>query len=156
MKKLRYFFFCVTVLIAASIMRDVSGQTISYEYDATGNRITRVIYFSSQAIMKSAKINPADTATNDQKSQVIKDEVGDAKILIYPNPTRNILKIELKDCDFSKQTAIYLISLSGNMVRNITPASEMNVIDLSTSPGGVYILYIVLNGKTNEWKVVKE
>ena len=73
---------------------------------------------------------------NDQNERY-EDNADGQKVIIYPNPTKGQLKIEIQGDEQITNALIYLYDLSGY------------------SPG-TYILKIIMGGKTSEWKIVKE
>jgi hypothetical protein len=143
----------VTIIYAAISFNIASAQTkIKYGYDNSGNRKSRNIIVMQSAI--------ADSAGTLQKSapqkQVFMDNVGEQKVLIYPNPTRGQLSVEIQGANEETKIELYLYSLSGNLLVSISPASSSTPIDLTKHPIGTYILKVKVGSKTSEWKVVKE
>ncbi len=101
---------------------------------------------------KSAKI---DSVANKQK-EVFQDNLGDKKILIYPNPTQGQLKVDIEGYQEEPNSGLYLYNLSGNLITSKSPANSSTVLDLSPYPVGSYILKIIIGDKKTEWKIIKE
>jgi Secretion system C-terminal sorting domain len=121
--------------------------TVYYKYDDAGNRIERNI-----VPLQSARPDSSDQ--NEKK--VFEDDLGNKKVLIYPNPTRGQLQIELIGYDKETKTNLFLYNLSGALLMSKSITNSSEIIDLSTYPVGMYILKIVWGDKTSEWKIIKE
>lgn len=126
---------------------------VKYTYDAIGRRTNRNII-----VLKSAKVSPQDsTAVNAMEaSKPFEDNLGNQKIVIYPNPTQGQLKIDVTGLEQTTNSALYLYSLSGRLLLSKQPVDSSTPLDLSAYPNGIYILKITLGDKTSEWKIVKE
>ena len=117
-----------------------------YYYDDAGNRIQRNI-----VTLQSAKPD-----SSDQNKKVFEDDLGNKKVLIYPNPTRGQLQIELIGYDKETKTNLFLYNLSGALLMSKSITNSSEIIDLSIYTVGMYILKIVWGDKTSEWKIIKE
>jgi hypothetical protein len=127
------------------------GQnTISYHYDAAGNRVERTIVLHAS----STKSTQADT-TSQTKEDVLEEKMGEQKVLIYPNPTKGQLLVEISGYDQEAASGLYLYNLSGTLLQSKSPVTGSDLLDLSAFPMGTYVLKIVLGNKKSEWKVVK-
>jgi hypothetical protein len=141
----------ITFLLCFLLSAWCSGQTVVYyKYNADGSRKLR----TTDITLKSAKEARGDLAQNENKAFL--DSIGSIKILIYPNPTHGQIKIEITGADFSKKSGVYLYNTSGTLLQQKVPASGNDVIDLSLYPSNIYLMRIMLNGKTSEWKILKE
>lgn len=142
--------FSLMILYSNSI----SAQTpVYYFYDGAGNRFFRTIE------LKSAKVDSSNLSqgiSESMKPEVLQDNLGDMKILIYPNPTRGQLKIDIEGYQEETNTGLYLYNISGGLLFSKCPANNSMVVDLSDYPVGTYILKIVLGDKKSEWKILKE
>jgi hypothetical protein len=131
------------------------GQTINFNYDLNGNRISRVL-ISGQ--LKSETINfpveePDKLAIEENQNETVPD--GETSIKIYPNPTKGILKIEIINFPTEAKTALKLFDLSGLeliSINNLSPAYELN---LNNYKDGIYILRILINNAVTNWKIIK-
>jgi len=123
--------------------------TISYLYDDAGNRIERKIVLNT-SLERSAKVDTIKT------KEVFKDNLGDSKVLIYPNPTRGRLLVEISGYDKTSKTGLYLYDLSGSVILSKSPVTGSDQLDLSPFSIGTYVLKIVLGDKVSEWKIIKE
>lgn len=151
MKRILPFLFIVVVWTILDIYEINAQTTVSYIYDAAGRRIERNII-----ILKTAKPDLGDTMDTEKKKEVFKDSIGEQKVLIYPNPTRGELMIEIQGYKQELKTIVYLYNLSGNLLLNPNPTNSTFSLDLSAYAIGTYILKIVFGDKVSEWKIIKE
>ncbi len=121
------------------------AQAIRYTYDDTGNRILRTIVLSSAREASSV----ADT---------IPDVIADTKFLIYPNPTRGSIQIEIDNASSSQpsQMMVSVYSTSGVILQKMALTNNSSKIDLSKQPNGVYLLKIEGNKESTSYRIIKE
>jgi hypothetical protein len=128
---------------------------LGFTYDASGNLEQRTIVLTTRT--KSAKTSSGKYPAISFPRKNYTDNIGETSINIYPNPTRGELNVDIAGYDLAQKTGIYLFNLSGKIIKQLSPInSSNNMVNLSDSPNGTYILRIVIGDKTNEWKVVKE
>jgi hypothetical protein len=158
--RLKRIIFCGLLLL---LVLKVTGQKIVFSYDSTGNRIGRVL---DTTRLKSAKIkfpvtdpNNLEAVDNSDKSKLEKEslESSDSKIdaIIYPNPTKGLIKVEIRNMPSDASTELKVYDMSGSEVivqRNFDYLSE---VDLNRLKDGIYILRIKINDKLFDWKVIK-
>jgi len=143
------------VILTILFVYNTYAQTpVYYGHDAAGNRKVRSITLSET---KSAK---ADTSSsrkvNGSKTEIFSDNLGDIKIVIYPNPTQGQLKLVLEGYQENANSGLYLYNLSGSLVKSKSPVKSSNELSLSGYPIGTYILKIVVGDKKIEWRIIKE
>jgi len=126
-------------------------NSVSYTYDAAGRRVQRTIVLNPMA-EKSALAD----SVNQKKKQVFEDNIGTQKVVIYPNPTQGRLLVEIQGNENITNSTLYLFDLLGKLLicRNLTNSGLS--IDLSNYSNGTYILKIVIDDKTSQWKIMKE
>jgi hypothetical protein len=130
----------------------LSGQTIHYDYDDSGNRVRRyIIPLKSATVSDMDSLNHTGSTT---KKEEFEDKLGETTIRIYPNPTRGELKVEISGVD--ETVAYWLFSRTGHLLEVKRQTSSQFTIDLSRDPSGMYILRLLINGKKSEWKILKE
>jgi hypothetical protein len=120
---------------------------ILFAYDNTGNRVERIIYFSSPRNTRNAM---------QEEETAISEELNSNIIRIYPNPTEGILRIEITGYKDETNGTIRLYSSSGNPVYNNSINGTITDIDLTEQVSGIYVLIIAVNNETSTWKIVKE
>jgi hypothetical protein len=139
--------------------------TLAYSYDAAGNRTSRQ-WNDGTVSLRAASLVPEE---KDDRGLLEKEEeeiraksrreeemaASDAKINIFPNPTRGLLTVEISG--YIAQTGeIRLFSPEGQTleVRKIVAGSTR--LDLSAFPKGIYLLYVQLDGDAVYQKIMKE
>ena len=135
-------------LLSASTTTAV-GQTVTYAYDACGNRTSRTIVMgngtSSQS--KSRREAPAATYIESTLSR---------SVLIHQDPAGGQLQVEVVGLDVSDDCRLSLYSTTGARVLDVRATTPTTTLDLSTSPGGCYLLLIQMNGERRTWKIIKK
>ena len=138
------------ILLAFLFMCILSySQTINYGYDSSGNRTDRYIGLKSTRNTDS-KVNEK------QDEQFYSDQLGDIEIKIYPNPSKGELIIEIKNLPEDPIGWIGVYDISGKLVFKQTELLQRNVVNLSSSDKGMYILRIIVGDDISEWKIIKE
>ena len=148
---MRHFLPFLLILIAGNIFFISTAYcqvTVSYTYDAAGRRIERNII-----VLNSANTDLGDAQT---KNAVLTDSLGNQKVLIYPNPTKGELKVEIQGYQKDIKITINLYSLTGKLLQTQNPISNTFSLDLSGYATGTYLLKIVLGDKVSDWKIIKE
>lgn len=134
---MKYFILIFTLLIPITI----KSQTITYSYDACGNRINR-------EIILSRSINTSE--------KTFEEKLSENTIIIYPNPTEGLLKIEIKGWEQSENQSISVYNSNGGLINNTIITSSITEIDLSECANGIYILTITYNNDISNWKIIKK
>ncbi|MCM1296914.1 MAG: T9SS type A sorting domain-containing protein [Muribaculaceae bacterium] len=144
MKRLCPKFILIAMMVALYYGMIVS-QTISYGYDAAGNRIKREIIIDTQEnpSKKTQKITPIES-------------LGDKTIKIYPNPTKGILKVEVSDCTEADNVTLTIYNSSGANLKTITVQEPTTTIDITDYAQGIYFMRIQILDKESTWKIIKE
>jgi hypothetical protein len=129
------------------------GQTVRYTYDASGNRDSTI---TVEQLRSGSVLFPVvdfkNMAVDNMKEKPIE---GELSTLVYPNPNRGLIKIDISNMlpDSKTEARIYDLSGMEQMVkRNFDSSSE---IDISKLKDGIYILRIKINETIFDWKVVK-
>jgi len=148
MKKAKQF-LAITLVFASFA---ISAQPTIYEntYDDNGNRTTREVIF-----LGTYKTNNNSNQDNSSaNSEVSVSYLLTHQISIYPNPTLGNIKIDITGLE-EKTGFVRVFNTAGKelLSQNI---SEENRLDLSNEASGNYILQIEIEGKTREWKIVKQ
>lgn len=143
------------ILAIFYIENSYAQTTIYYQYDLAGNRVLRTISLSKST--QSVSIDTVhQTQTVSENPKVYTDSIDNKKILIYPNPTKGNITIDIEGYQQDAYSFICVFNLSGNMLKSEPITSSSSEIDLSYYPAGLYIIEIKLVGKTSVWKVIKD
>jgi hypothetical protein len=138
------------------------AQSVKYTYDGAGNRILREKVIPMSSMMKSASV--ADNAGTKETERMQPEEtvkyeetLAEAKIVIYPNPTKGQLRVEITGRTVPPDAKIQLYNMTGALTRQWNTVSDSNALDISAQPAGTYIMRIILDKQNvSSWKIVKD
>lgn len=121
-------------------------QVIKYNYDNSGNRLSRKV------ILLSSK---KDQTRQDKSGQESINELMDTiSITIYPNPTRESLTISTQNKNPFSELKLY--NTQGKLLYKDKNNNNTNTINMSMYDKGIYLLVITIEGKRKEFKVIKQ
>ena len=124
------------------------AQSIIYSYDAAGNRTGRTYVVS----LRSAS---ADNA-NRPDSSGIEASLSNLKVIVYPNPTKGALTIEVSGMDQSESYQMKLFDPKGRQLTIFDGQPGSTPVNMSSYPSGWYILRMYAKEKTLDFKIVKQ
>lgn len=133
----------ISLLLFMALATLLSAQTISFAYDNAGNRIKREI------VLSRSKISPKATAV------CYNEMLSEKDIHIYPNPTKGLLKLEIRGFEDTDHCSINIFGMSGQQIMSLSVTSSVTEIDLSSRQNGVYVLLLTINGNDSTWKIIK-
>ena len=155
----------ITVLALFAITSNAQLPYVKFTYDSAGNRTFRTIVLGIQTGRLS---NPAaslhadtlSTAQQEQQLQPVKETLSTGQtVTIYPNPTRGLLAVEITNAGASTGSAtasLQIVDVSGKQHYIKNKIAGREEINLSGVPAGVYFLRVVIDGKMEEWKIIKQ
>jgi hypothetical protein len=148
----------VLILIRVSILY---GQTYEYAYDNNGNRISRSLVVEelqsrsvSFPVINQKDLKQLENAVK-EGLQEYNSEEGEISTLVYPNPNKGLLKIDISNMPIESKAELRLYDLSGTEMiikKDLENYSELNINYLKN---GIYILRIKVNDKLFDFKVIK-
>lgn len=127
----------------------LNAQDIQFEYDDAGNCIVK---YKTVVLPSYVKGNKKDTTKILPQSEIISDR----EVVIYPNPTKGALKIEIKGKTPEKPIQYLLTDLSGKIVTQAESQEMYFVFDMASFPSGIYLLRVRIDDKWSKWKIIKE
>jgi len=127
-------------------VQETFAQTISYGYDAAGNRISRVITMPRSMAQKN-KV---------EETNIQSEMLENLEIRLYPNPTDGILNVEVDRLPEGMQARFSIYNLSGKLLLDKNSPSGYETLDLTSQPAGTYILQITAGENKTEWKIIKK
>jgi len=135
---------------------DTKCQTVDFFYDENGNRTSRILTVEQ---LKSGSTQFPVINTKDLKLvedvQEQKSEESEIEAMVYPNPTKGVLHIDISNMPLNSKSELRIYDLSGVQLiikRNFGEAVE---VDMTQFKDGLYILRLKVNKKVFDWKVVK-
>jgi hypothetical protein len=142
------------------------SQTVEFGYDANGNRLSRELVVEqlqantvSLPDINTKSLNSTEDAKTTESEESKQDSITpeDEKIItvVYPNPTKGLIGIDITNLPENSVNELELYDLSGNEISVIKNFSYHTEIDMSGYNNGIYILRIKIGKKTSDWKVIK-
>lgn len=123
------------------------GHKVIYSYDKAGNRIDRFY----EILLKSAS-NAAES-----KNISFKELHGEDEIIIYPNPTKGNLQIEIRGDSDEINYSYSLYGIKGNLLFNGDVNSyETFPLRMEHLNTGVYLLILKSSDEVSKYKIIKE
>jgi len=152
MGKIKLLLIFIMFWVFSGTGRILAQSTVSYGYDDSGNRTSRITLKSSIAFFEDS----VKSSINNKKIEALVNSVGNKKILIYPNPTHNQLFVEIIGYDNEFNKTLYLYDITGKLLISKKLAISRILFDLSDYAPGIYVLKILLGNNSNECKIIKE
>ena len=124
------------------------SQTMTYAYDAAGNRIKREIVLGG---LRSS------TLQEEVITEKLEVEKCNAEIRIYPNPTEGRFAVEINNISEDVSGQIQVLNIQGRLLEKRGIQSEGKIdFDLTGEAAGIYILNIRLGEAVSTWKIIKK
>ncbi len=135
----------IIVLVLFSVV--AKGQSIVFTYDESGNRLSRELYVEQ---LKSLILNfPV-------QEKLLNDTiVADPSILVYPNPSKSYVFLEVKELAQDNLLSFILYNLQGEILIEEPHGNYFNSIDLTGIQKGIYILRVKIDKKIFDYKIIK-
>ena len=151
------------LFLMTCIVPELWGQKVEYYYDAAGNRhLRKVISMNKSAVSGSegesgyGKMDNGYSFGETPPPERYEDMLGERKVLIYPNPTQGILRIDFQGYGNLKDARLLLYDIQGKPLQQVNKVDPSVILDLSLYPSGMYILRMLEGNAKSEWKIVKE
>jgi YD repeat-containing protein len=142
---MKYIFLLFAGLLTCVMIN--SQTTTSFNYDDSGNRTSR------KSIMLKSTASQARETTPDE---AFTDQIDNQTILIYPNPVKNELTVEIQGLEENAEVTITLFDQGGRLVLTGEKTTGSTVLNLSDLSPGNYYMTIRIDDKTTRWKIVKQ
>lgn len=128
------------ILLLAMPSVGFAQNSISYNYDAAGNRTGRSITV---------------TPVKDRDATDIEEvcDIPEGKVRVTADSNLGVIKVEVVDYSDNDQCHITLFDTGGTVLTDIPEAEPVTLIDINDKPSGIYILQAVLNGRSDTWKI---
>ena len=140
-------YFIIIFVVGISVNVYSQTYSVTFAYDANGNRISRVITFTDDY-----RGNITDTTY----SESLTDNISGCEISIYPNPTTENVYLKIASFEEDKEIIVTLYSPLGIRIESKKISSEMMGFDLSGLSSGTYIMELYDGKERITWKIIKE
>jgi hypothetical protein len=136
----------------------LSGQTINFHYNASGNRESRyiVLQTAKNSLNEFTEDSKGNNFTEDSKANEFEAVLEEVTIKIYPNPTDGELNVRISGMTQHEAVSYQLFSQSGILIQTNKDIGSQFSVDLSSHAGGLYILKLMINEKASVWKILKQ
>ena len=130
-------------------------MTVSFGYDACGNRTSRTLEFSGGDGDKGGKPgdSPNEGATLWQAS--VSESFADGEAMLFPNPTERGFILSLTGTATAQNALATLSTLDGRVLEERVVAGTSEEFDLGSRPAGIYLLRLSTDREAKVWKVIK-
>ena len=116
---------------------------------AEGNRVKREI------VMQAPKAK-GEQRSFDSEEQMFSDMLYYYSVNIYPNPTEGTLKISILGLKDTDKCLLEVYTMQGAQIISERIKTDNIGINISSRPGGIYLLRIIINDKSTTWKIIKK
>ena len=123
------------------------GQIVNYAYDNSGNRTSRTVTLS-----KSLR---AERDTSKYKEKIT-EQIAEQTIVVYPNPVKEEVNIEIKGVEENLEGSVYLFDQGGRLLITQSEISTRNTINLSRYPAGIYFIIIRVGNNKTKYTIIKD
>lgn len=146
----------LTLLLAAAAVPCLAQQdgTVSFSYDANGNRAARTVSFAKDRGGSGLQGEPTCGLSASLLASAT-DELAGLRLSLYPNPTDGQFSVGVGNAAGGTRLEAVLYAPTGAVVSRKTLSGESIGFDLSGHAAGVYVLRIEVAGQTRIWKVIK-
>jgi hypothetical protein len=153
-------FLVLIVLVSLNVFL-LPGQTIHYDYDNSGNRLTRYIILqksnnTTATLINTTGKNSSKSLTEDSKMADFEEKLEEMTIKIFPNPTKGQLTVAINGIGPDETADYQLFSQAGRLVDTKRGNGNEFTVDMERYPSGLYILRLMIRGKISQWKILKE
>lgn len=121
-------------------------STVSFFYDANGNRITRQIEIGG---------SKGDTSKSESKISASIDIFETLSVTLYPNPTEGRFCIAINNSGDGETLQAKLTTITGEIISHKTINEQTEYFDLTRYPAGIYLLELVVVNQNHIWQVIK-
>lgn len=148
------------------------SQSISYTYDANGNRLTRTLFVQKLQsnsvtfpVYNPKTLKPVEYSKGSSEvprvtkrslmDENIKSESDKVSMVVYPNPNKGIIKVEISNLPLQSSSELRFYDLSGHQIVSKQNIENYTEFDITNYKDGIYILRVRIDGKIYDWKVIK-
>lgn len=139
--KLWKIILCSSAMLLASLTS--SAQSITYSYDAAGNRVSRGLTVSRMRKQERKTLNLADG--NDLEG----------KVRLTGDSRTGSVTVEIIGHRTGDRCEVSLYALSGENLLQLQLSEPSVTLSLGAYPDGIYIVSVTLNGESEAWKITK-
>ncbi len=144
----------LTITLGIVLMLSVFGlhaqTTVSYTYDAAGNRLTR----STEVRLRTAEA--AKSASETDEEEIKTNTTQNFAVTVYPNPVRSLLTVQITGNADITEHHVILTELNGRTIYQTVETSNEFSLDMQRFSGGTYFLSIRSGNEKSQFTIIKE
>ena len=161
MNQLKAFLIVVFIILGISIQAQNDVFGFEFVYDANGNRTQRniIIITNPESLDANINIDESKNTSEDEtleRAQIPVVKFDNLDAIVYPNPTKGQLIIELLNFDEVNNGMILISDMQGKVIFSQKKIDKKTAIDLNNHPAGNYLLRINANKLQKEWTILKQ
>ena len=185
MKSLRFLFCFVFLFLFSFLSAQQSGTHFDYDASGNRTLRNTIVFPARQSAPSRAsavvrEYNENDYISNENDSVSITaddffeletmgmpennehldkfytDRLNESDVTIYPNPTRGVLAVEIRNKNSQNPHHLMVHSLNGTVVFQRSNIGNYTEIDLSSQPRGLYLMRISSGDLFITWRIIKE
>lgn len=139
----------LTILTVFAIVPCLAQQrnTITFNYDANGNRIIRQIEIGG---------NKGGADNGGEKSPPSIDTFKTLSIALYPNPTNGLISTVINGDKENNNLHAIITTTTGEVIVEKNNCDETEHFDLTQQPAGIYLLRLTVGEESHVWRVIKK
>ncbi len=137
----------LTLILACISISADAQQSLSYAYDAAGNRTNRTILLGTRASM---------SMDEKKDSLFFQETLAENQLKIYPNPVKAQLTISIPGYQSTMKAGLSILTMGGALIAKREILNKTTYINMSSYQPDTYILNIRLNGQSTSWKIIKQ
>ena len=145
----------ITIMLAMLAVAPCFAQqmgTVTFGYDADGNRTGWTISFQ-----KEAENGKGISEANDLSgaTATAEDSFAEMQVSLYPNPTAGTFSVALQNRTDGKPMQAVLTSPTGAVLAEKRFESNLEQFDLSDQAAGIYFLKLIVGDEVHVWRVIR-
>ncbi|WP_373850726.1 T9SS type A sorting domain-containing protein [Bacteroides heparinolyticus] len=148
----KVFFSLLFVLAAAAPCLAQQRGTVTFGYDADGNRISRNITFKKDS-ENGRSLSDSLAAEQPTASDSFD---GRMRVTLYPNPTYGQFSVSVEDAGTDSPLRAVLSTATGTVITDRTISEGRTEFDLGGQAAGTYVLRLTAGKETHVWKVIRK
>lgn len=145
----------ITIMLAMLAVAPCFAQqmgTVTFGYDADGNRTGRTITFQRE--QDGGKGTPGADGFS-KATPNAEDSFAEMQVSLYPNPTAGTFSVALQNRTDGKPMQAVLTSPMGAVLAEKRFESNLEQFDLSDQAAGIYFLKLIVGNEVHVWRVIR-
>lgn len=85
----------------------------------------------------------------------LETKIGEYSLTVYPNPVREVLRIEIEGLIDSEKTYWQLVDMQGRILKTQAITKHTEYVMFSNIQPGTYLLLFIIDNKKQEFKIIR-